>query len=90
MPVDQGQRHLGVVAQLGRQAQGDVQPGIARPGDHDPAAAAGGGYIHGVLAVSIGIELSPWLAIRTHLPRRGFEPPTTPHRGSYRVREVAH
>ena len=41
VPVDQGQLHHGAVAQLGRQAQGDVQPGVARPGDHDPAATPG-------------------------------------------------
>ena len=49
VPVDQGQLNLRVVAQLGRQAQGDVQPGIARPGDHDPVATPGGGCTHGVL-----------------------------------------
>ena len=49
VPVDQGQLHLGVVAQLGRQAQGDVQPGVARAGDHDLTAAPGVGCGHGVL-----------------------------------------
>src|SRR5947207_13646334 len=39
----------GTVAQPGRQPQGDVQPGIARTGDHDRAAAPGGWCIHGVL-----------------------------------------
>ena len=53
VPVDQGQLHHGVVAQLGRQAQGDVQPGVARPGDHDPAAPPGGGCAHGVLQVML-------------------------------------
>ena len=54
VPVDQGQLHRGVVAQLGRQAQGDVQPGVACPGDHDPAASLGGGCTHGVLQVKSG------------------------------------
>src|SRR6266567_1909576 len=49
VPVDQGQRHLGAVAQLGRQAQGDMQPGVARAGDHDLTAAPGGGCAHGAL-----------------------------------------
>src|SRR5207247_8228207 len=49
VPVDQGQLHLRVVAQLGRQAQGDVQPGVARAGDHDLTAAPGVGCGHGVL-----------------------------------------
>jgi hypothetical protein len=38
VPVDQGQLHHGVVAQLGRKAQSDVQRGVARPSDYDPAA----------------------------------------------------
>jgi hypothetical protein len=49
VPVDQDQLHLGVVAQPGRQAQGDVQPGIARAGHHDRTAAGGGRCIHGAL-----------------------------------------
>ena len=49
VPVDQGQLYLGAVAQPGRQAQGDMQPGIARTGDHDRTAAPGSGTIHGVL-----------------------------------------
>ena len=49
VPVDQGQLNRGVAAQPGRQAQGDVQPGVARPGDHDLTAAPGGRCAHGVL-----------------------------------------
>jgi hypothetical protein len=42
VPVDQNQLRLGAAAQPSRQAQGDMQPGIARPGDHDRAALPGG------------------------------------------------
>src|SRR6185437_7201986 len=47
--VDQGQLHRGVVAQLGRQPQGDMQPGVARASDHNLPAAPAGSCIHGVL-----------------------------------------
>ncbi|HEX3200059.1 MAG TPA: hypothetical protein VHR39_21150 [Propionibacteriaceae bacterium] len=35
VPVDKGQLHPGVVAQLGRESQRDVQPGVAGPRNHD-------------------------------------------------------
>src|SRR6266851_2197000 len=72
VPVDQGQLHVGVVAQPGRQAQGDVQPGVARAGDHDPAAAPGGGCIHGVLHGYCPPSWGRWLlASHTSLGRPG-------------------
>jgi hypothetical protein len=40
VPVDQGQLDPGVVAQLGGQAQRDVQPGVAGTRDHDPVVLA--------------------------------------------------
>ena len=49
VPVDQRQLYLPAAAQLGREAQGDVQSGVTRTGDHDLTADAGGGYIRGVL-----------------------------------------
>jgi hypothetical protein len=56
VPVDQGQLHHGVVAQLGRKAQSDVQRGVARPSDYDPAATLAGRCAH---ASSMGIASPP-------------------------------
>jgi len=71
VPVDQGQLHHGVVAQLGGQAQGNVQPGVARAGDHDLAAAPGGGCIHDVLHGSASsMDICPSSRRRWLLARR--------------------